>query len=155
MKLVLVRHAEAESPGWVDSDRALTLRGHKQAQETSAWLASKVAQPSVLLVSPYRRARETAATIQQALPHAALHVVDHITPEDSVRQAIADLELAPRGDVVIVVSHMPLVAGLAGWLEHGVVTAGQPFSLAEARLYELALLGPSLAWLKDRFIPAL
>lgn len=154
MRLLLVRHAEAEPMRLRDSERALTPRGHRQASETAKWLAMKVEQPCTLVSSPYRRARETAAEIQLAIPRAILQIVEHITPEDSVRQAVSGLEAFAGGEVVIVVSHMPLVAGLAGWLEHGVVSAGQPFSPAEARLYDLELLGPALARLSDRFIPA-
>lgn len=154
MKLVLMRHAEAEPLRLADSERALTDRGHRQAAATAYWLSAKVNQPCILACSPYRRARETAAEILLVVSGASLHVVEQITPEDAVRQALSGLESVASGDVVIVVSHMPLVASLAGWLEHGVMTEGQAFALAEARLYDLEVLGPAQARLLDRFIPA-
>ena len=152
MKLVLMRHAEAEPLRLADSERALTARGHRQAEETVRWLSMKISQPFMLASSPYRRARETAAELQLVMPLAALHIVERITPEDLLRNALSELEAVANGEVVVVVTHMPLVAGLAGWLEHGVMT-GSPFSLAEARLYDLDLLGPSQARLLDRFVP--
>lgn len=154
MRIVLVRHAEAESPHLkVDSERALTAHGLSQAEETGAWLASFLDGPLVLACSPFRRARETAALIQQALPQASLRIVDHLTPGDEVRQALAAIETVSVGDTLIVVSHMPLIAGLASWLSDGVMGGGQPFGLAEARAYELELPGPGQAKLVKRFSP--
>lgn len=154
MRIVLVRHAQAESPHLhVDSERALTAHGHSQAGETGEWLASFIDEPLVLACSPFRRARETAARIQQALPQASLLIVDHLTPGDDVRQAMVALETVPVGGTLIVVSHMPLIAGLASWLSDGVTGGGQPFGLAEARVYELKLPGPAQARLMKRFLP--
>lgn len=154
MRIVLVRHAEAESPHLqVDSERALTARGHTQAGETGVWLASFIDEPLVLACSSFRRARETATRIQQALPQASLRIVDHLTPGDDVRQAAAAIETVSVGGTLIVVSHMPLIAGLANWLSEGVSGGGQPFGLAEARVYELELPGPAQARLVKRFSP--
>lgn len=154
MRIVLVRHGEAESPHMqVDSERALTAHGHRQAGETGMWLASFIDEPVMLACSPFRRARETAARIQQALPQASLRIVDHLTPGDDVRQALAAIETVSVGGTLIVVSHMPLIAGLANWLSEGVSGGGQPFGLAEARAYELELPGPGQAKLMKQFLP--
>ena len=107
----------------------------------------------MLACSPLRRARETAARIQQALPQASLRIVDHLTPGDDVRQALAAIETVSVGGTLIVVSHMPLIAGLANWLSEGVSGGGQPFGLAEARAYELELPGPGQAKLMKQFLP--
>jgi len=147
-----MRHAEAEPLRLADSERALTIRGHRQAEEVGRWLSMKISQPFTLACSPYRRARETAAELQLVMPLAALHIVERITPEDMLRNALSELETVAEGEVVVVVTHMPLVAGLAGWLEHGVMT-GSSFSLAEARVYDLDLLGPGQARLIERFVP--
>ncbi len=83
-QLWLVRHGEsvanlasqkAESSGRLevplmtrDMDTPLSLRGEKQAAELGAWLSDTGVRPDVLLVSPYRRTRQTLAAIVSALP---------------------------------------------------------------------------------------
>ena len=42
MRLVLVRHGEAEPLRMRDSERVLTARGHEQAVATGAWLGSRL-----------------------------------------------------------------------------------------------------------------
>lgn len=70
MELVLVRHGE---PKWVtdagrpDMDPELTERGRKQALLAAEALASSRKKPSELIVSPAKRARETAAPFAEKL----------------------------------------------------------------------------------------
>lgn len=62
--LILVRHAEAERPTarMRDFDRALTPTGRAQAERAGRWLAGHVSDTGLaVLVSPARRARQTAA----------------------------------------------------------------------------------------------
>lgn len=154
MKLVLVRHGEAEALARSDAERALTARGHEQARATAAWLRQALgATPPRLLASPYRRAQETAAALAEPLG-ASVTTVPAITPDDDPRRALAAIEAAAAGaDAVVVVSHMPLVAALAGWLEAGVLAAGRGFGLAEARVLEMEVPGPGLARGVDGFLP--
>lgn len=154
MRLVLLRHGEAEPLRAVDSERALTVRGRDQARATGTWLSSVAGPSCVLVSSTYRRARETANQVMTMLPQAEFAVIDHVTPEDGVRKAVISLERVVRSELLILVTHMPLVSGLAGWLEHGAEREGRPFALAEARLFELDVLGPGQARLIDVFIPA-
>lgn len=160
MKFVLMRHGEAEGLHTAaDAERALTERGRQQAAQTAAWLRDKTQgdTPLFLLCSPYRRAQETAAVLADVLGVKA-QVIQGVTPDSDPRQAIAHLETA-LGDAihneptVILVTHMSFVAEFASWLEEGVLTQGQPFSLAEARLLSLPVLGPATATVKHRYIP--
>ncbi len=70
MDLVLVRHAEpvrvsaAETSG-AAADPGLTARGHDQALRLAGWLAAD--HFDAVLVSPKRRALETAAPVADAL----------------------------------------------------------------------------------------
>ena len=69
MELLLIRHAEPVriASGEVEgpADPGLTERGAEQAQRLAAWLA---AEPiDVVVTSPLRRARETAAPLAVAL----------------------------------------------------------------------------------------
>jgi len=70
MDLVLVRHAEpvrltSEDTGGAAADPGLTARGHDQARRLAEWLAPE--HFDVLLVSPKRRALETAAPVAAVL----------------------------------------------------------------------------------------
>src|SRR5204863_3369342 len=59
MDLILWRHADA-APGARDLERKLTAKGRKQAERVGTWLASRLPGRYTMLVSPARRARETA-----------------------------------------------------------------------------------------------
>ena len=62
MDLILWRHAEAHD-GVPDASRALTEKGHTQARLMAEWLQAHLpTQPRVLL-SPARRAQETAQAL--------------------------------------------------------------------------------------------
>lgn len=159
MKLVLMRHGEAEGLHTSDAERALTERGKQQAAQTAEWLHEKGVGtlPCHLLCSPYRRAQETAAVLAARLGLEA-QVVNGVTPDADPRQAVSRIEAVlganPDSDsTIVLVTHMSFVAELAAWLEDGMLTRGQPFSLAEARLLELPVLGPSTAVVKHRYIP--
>lgn len=146
MKLVLVRHGEAEPLRTTDAGRALTAHGRRQAEHTGKWLAQRLEGEGglCLLASPYRRAQETAAILGNILG-VPCRTVAAITPDEDVQRALAAIEADASGAVVVVVTHMPLVADIAGWIEHGVYAEGHRFRLAEARIYGLEALGPAQA----------
>lgn len=155
MRLVLIRHAEAEGMRTSDAERALTAHGHEQAAQTAAWLATALgnAKPQ-LLVSPYKRAQQTAAAITRTLQIESLFL-DEITPDVDPRRALRAIEECVQADTVIVVTHMPLVAALASWLESGALSAGRGFMLAEARVLEAEVLGASTAQLRAHYFPGM
>lgn len=158
MKVVLVRHGEAEPPRSSDAERALTPTGLAQAQLCAEWLQSQVGgahEPVRLVASPYRRAQQTAAVIGDRL-HLPVATLEDITPDVDPRRALPALaELADEVEWLVVVSHMPLVAGLALWMEEGVLGTGQGFMLAEARILATEVPCPGAARLQARFIPGL
>ncbi len=72
MRLILIRHAEAESDDDVaDHDRPLTGAGWQQARALGRWLAEQGEQPSLLHGSSARRAQETVETMLSELPAPA------------------------------------------------------------------------------------
>ncbi|HET8730132.1 MAG TPA: histidine phosphatase family protein [Moraxellaceae bacterium] len=158
MKVILIRHGEAEPHRTDDAGRALTQHGRHQAQKTGHWLRKSLHHEGgvvCLLASPYRRARETAEVISGQWP-LPVGTVEAITPDTDPRVALVAIEQASAGaDIVLVVSHMPLVGALAAWLETGTVGAGRGFSLAEARVLEADMLAPGLATTVDDFIPGI
>lgn len=156
MKLVLMRHAEAEGMRTSDAERALTARGHGQAVQTAQWLQQQMegGRSLQLLVSPYRRARETAVALADVFAVTPCFL-DELTPDVDPRRALRALDVAATADIVLVVTHMPLVAALASWLEEGVLSSGAGFMLAEARVLETEVLGVAAARLQARYAPGL
>lgn len=155
MQLLILRHGEAEARAATDAERALTPRGQQQAQAVGQWLASQGLRPDVVVSSPYRRAQETAAAVLAgAAWAAALPTVtcEALVPEGDPRQVERWLAARPE-PLILVVSHMPLVAQLLSWLDGGVLTEGVGFGLAELRGLELPVMGAGQGVSICRFQP--
>ena len=62
MQIYLLRHGIAEdaSPGQADADRALTPEGIKRLREILKRARTASVAPTVIVTSPYVRARQTA-----------------------------------------------------------------------------------------------
>jgi phosphohistidine phosphatase len=124
LHLYIVRHAKAEddSPTGADADRPLRPRGHRQAEALGAFFAAERPSPSIVLASPYLRARETAEHIWAALdllPQFDDRLAAHRSLADYL-DVIADLDGAPSA---VIVGHNPLCAQLVGVLTEGPTTA--------------------------------
>ncbi|MGG5291082.1 phosphohistidine phosphatase SixA [Pseudomonas shirazensis] len=133
MKLWILRHGEAEARANSDAERRLTSHGREQVLHSAARLLGQPLQ--AILVSPYVRAQQTAALVQETLDFAQpLRTVPWLTPESSVGEAIAELEQLGF-EHVLLVSHQPLVGSLVGVLEHGHLQ--QPAAMSTASLAEL------------------
>ena len=135
MRLHLVRHGDA-APGHDDSSRRLTERGRADV----ARLAERAAEAGIVVDeirhSGLVRARETAEILAARLrPVHGVHEMAGLTPDaDEVPVAI---EFSVADAPVLVVSHMPFVACLAGRLVSGSRSAvAAAFSTAELRGFE-------------------
>lgn len=101
MDLILWRHAEAEE-SQPDMQRALTEKGHKQAQKMAQWLKPRLPENTRILVSPAVRAQQTAAALTKDFT-----TMDELAP-DAQAQAILHAAGWPRvGGTVVVVGHQP------------------------------------------------
>ncbi len=106
--LILMRHAKAESwtEGVDDFGRALTPRGHADAERMSEALAGLGLLPDLILVSAARRTRETAA-------HAgAVFKGERIRPMEvlylaGVVELAAAVEAARTSPTVMIIGHNP------------------------------------------------
>jgi phosphohistidine phosphatase len=103
MDLILWRHADAED-GIPDEARKLTARGEKQARRVAKWLTERVPEGTRVLVSPARRAQQTAKAFSrdfETSPEAGTGT----TPTALLKAA----GWPDRGSTVIVVGHQPVV----------------------------------------------
>lgn len=106
MDLLLWRHAEAHEAqlGGDDLARALTPRGEKQAARMAAWLDRQLPEGTRILVSPARRAEQTALALGRKYK-----VREELAPGVTVEQL---LQLAnwPEGrGVTLLVGHQPVL----------------------------------------------
>jgi len=103
MDLILWRHADAED-GIPDEARKLTARGEKQARRVAKWLTDRVPEDTLVIVSPARRAQQTAKAFRKdfkTCPEAGTGTM----PTTLLKAA----GWPERGGTVIVVGHQPVV----------------------------------------------
>jgi phosphohistidine phosphatase len=113
MELILWRHAEA-ADGLPDDKRPLTEKGQRQAENMAQFLSSRLPQNTRVLVSPARRAQQTAAAL--ATPFiTAPNIGVHATPQT----AIASAGWPNTGGAVLLVGHQPWLGELAALLLSG------------------------------------
>jgi phosphohistidine phosphatase len=129
--LFLVRHAHAD-PGDPDELRPLSPRGRDEARALAERLAAHPTPPRLVLTSPLRRARETAAAIAEALP-AEVEVEERLSPGatlDSLRRSVGG-----RDGPIAAVCHQPDCSEIA------VALTGDDPGFAPAGTAELTLEG--------------
>jgi phosphohistidine phosphatase len=117
MELVLWRHAEAE-PGEPDLGRALTGKGEKQARRVAQWLHAHLPDSARILVSPARRAQQTAQALAE-LSTRKLKTVDTIAPGASADDLLAATGWPRAAHTIVVVGHQPTLGWLASRLVSG------------------------------------
>lgn len=149
MQLTLVRHGEASpAVNGNDDKRPLTRRGHKQAQHTAEYLKDMI-KPDVFVVSPLLRAQETLVHLQHYFNDVPVLVCNKIKPEDDAKSAVEWLSQLPY-ESIVVVCHMNVVAHISSLLTS---ESFHPYALAEARIYEQAVIAAGLSTQLKSFIP--
>ena len=118
MDLILWRHAEALEMREVqdDMDRALTSKGERQAQRVAAWLNRQLPATARVLVSPARRAQQTAAALDRKL-----RTLPALGPEGTVEDLLHAARWPDAREPTLVVGHQPALGLAAAYL-----LAGQP-----------------------------
>jgi phosphohistidine phosphatase len=107
MDLILWRHADAED-GAPDEARKLTKKGLKQADRMARWLRKRLPDDAVVLVSPARRARETAETLGRRL-----EVVPDLGTSANPQLVLKTAGWPGRDGAVVVVGHQPTLGQTA------------------------------------------
>lgn len=148
MKIILMRHGQAENESRPDSARQLTEFGQSQAAQTADYIIQNY-KPDRFVVSPYDRAQQSLAELQALAPAVPTTIQDNITPSDEAREALASLANI-EAECMVVVCHMSIIANLASLLTGDSFEA---FSLAEARVFEMDFVLSAMAKETDRFVP--
>lgn len=148
MKMLIVRHGEAEPNRDDDAARALTERG--AAQVTALWKAlhDKEVKITRLVASPFLRTQQTARLIAAFYPGVAVETSDVLLSESDPAAVFAWLQEQPQADGLALVSHMPLVAILTGMLTDcaNARLAFVPGMVACLDLEVAAVAGAALRW---------
>ncbi|MCP3906982.1 MAG: phosphohistidine phosphatase SixA [Oceanicoccus sp.] len=129
MKIVILRHGEAEIYADSDAQRNLSDYGHEQAKSAGLCLKNLAIEFEQVWVSPYLRAQQTADGVLSELGDIPRETLDGLTPESSPSQ-LAEALVTYRGGDLLLVSHQPLVSALVGLLANADHRAGPPMSPA-------------------------
>jgi phosphohistidine phosphatase len=119
MQIYLLRHAIAEEgvPGQSDAERALVPEGRKKLKEVLRLARQADTAVSLILTSPYRRARETADMVADLLANEAeLLESGALSPEGKPDAVWTEVRAHKSVDSVLLVSHEPLLSQTAAFL---------------------------------------
>ncbi|GLT17406.1 phosphohistidine phosphatase SixA [Vibrio zhanjiangensis] len=120
MKILIMRHGEAEHYANSDAERALTKKGKQESIEAvKQCVENGYTHLDLVLVSPYLRAQQTWQAVASHFCAKQIKVCDDITPYGDAGRvgdyisAIAEVE---QPTSILLVSHLPLVGYLTSEL---------------------------------------
>lgn len=150
MKIVIMRHGEAEARANSDRERQLTDSGRQQAQNAGHCLQQLKLTFEQLWVSPYCRARQTADEVLSVIGDVARHTKQWLVPESDPAEVVQNIDQAAPGSLLIV-SHQPLVSALTGLIVEGDPRYGSPMMPASMACINTDAVLPGcglMAWLR-------
>ena len=98
MKILIMRHGEAEHYAYTDAERALTEKGKDSVNTAQLCVDNGYGHLDMVLVSPYLRAQQTWQAIASHFDTKQVKVCDDITPYGDARRvsdyiaAVAEVE---------------------------------------------------------------
>jgi phosphohistidine phosphatase len=119
MELYLLRHGIAEdfAASGRDADRALTSEGKKKLKEIFRAAAQADLRPSMILTSPFRRAKETAALAMKGLDYSGdLIESSALVPNAHPQELWEEVRVHRTEPKLLLVSHEPLMSSAAAFL---------------------------------------
>lgn len=106
MQLYFLRHADADTPAPSDFERALSAKGHEQAQSVGRFCRAHDVRLTTILHSPLRRARETAQHVAEATG-APLELARWLASGMGCHTALEELKAYRDRPSVMLVGHEP------------------------------------------------
>lgn len=117
MNLIVWRHAQVEFSLLADLEIGLSEQGHRDAQGVARYLHPALPANCRVLVSPAKRAIQTAQTLQRPL-----EIVQALSPNGSVDAMLTALnwpQVATSDETVVMVGHQPWLGLLMSYLVNG------------------------------------
>ncbi len=116
MDLILWRHADAldQADPALDLGRPLTPKGERQAKRMALWLNRQLPSSTRVLVSPARRAQETAQALERKFKTSQA-----LAPDGTVDALLHAVRWPDAAEPVLVVGHQPLLGLVAAYLLSG------------------------------------
>lgn len=142
MIVYLVRHAIAEERGkskLPDDERPLTAEGIAKMKVAARGLRALDVTLDLVLTSPLRRARETAAIVAKTLGGVPVEELSALAPGRSPVMVLRKLRRVSHHDAVALVGHRPEISELAAYLLTGSTAAGAslPFKKGAIARFEI------------------
>jgi phosphohistidine phosphatase len=119
MEIYLFRHGIADDgqPGAPDSSRELTDDGRKKTAEVVKLARKAGVRPTLILTSPYARARQTARIAAEQLEYdGQVLPVESLVPHGSPEGVWQDLRDHGDEPAVLLAGHEPLLSRLVAYL---------------------------------------
>jgi phosphohistidine phosphatase len=119
MEIYILRHgiAEEAAPGMKDSDRALTSEGAAKLETVLRRARAAGVEPSVILTSPYLRARQTAEIAANALRcQPTLLDSRALVPDSSPEAVWNEIRTHKAEPQVLIAGHEPLLSAVYAYL---------------------------------------
>jgi len=119
MELYLLRHGAAEDgrPGTSDSARQLTDEGREKTASVLQAARRAGVNPSLILSSPYIRAKQTADIAAKELQYKGqVELIESLTPHGTEERVWADIRDYSEEPSVLLAGHEPLLSILAAYL---------------------------------------
>ncbi|MBI2684903.1 MAG: phosphohistidine phosphatase SixA [Acidobacteria bacterium] len=119
MQIYLLRHGIAEDarPGQADADRALTTEGVKRLREILKRARIAGVAPSLIVTSPYVRARQTAELAAEIMGYSEeLAKSTKLTPMASPVDTWAEVRTLRNEPSLLLVGHEPHMGSFTGHL---------------------------------------
>ncbi|MDG6894243.1 phosphohistidine phosphatase SixA [Volucribacter amazonae] len=134
MKILVMRHGEAEVMAKSDQLRPLTLFGQQQSGEQGEKLFKAGIYPQYVLVSPYLRAQQTFVQVNRKFVDGLKQETwQELTPygdANLVRDYVALLN--QQGvDCLLIISHLPLVGSIVNEFCANQFVSFYPATIAE------------------------
>ena len=145
MKLLLLRHADADTEADSDLARPLSEKGHRQAKEVAQFLKNHSARPQIILSSTAVRAAQTAKPVAEALGVDCIPC-EWARPGMPPDEALQELYPYAQFKDVLLVGHQPDLGALAARL----IGLPQPARLhvRKSSIIQLTLTSPASAILE-------
>jgi phosphohistidine phosphatase len=119
MEIYLLRHGIADDgkPGRPDSARELTDEGRRKTADVLKLARKAGARPSLILSSPYVRARQTAQIAAVELAYEG-HIlpVDSLVPHSSPENVWKDIRDHGHEEAILLAGHEPLLGSMVAYL---------------------------------------